>query len=740
MKFNSLFCVLALPFITAGCATIAGSTNQTIADAKSSSYKLFANIFSPKSAKLNKLIEDKKLKEADNYFTSEKGYFFDNKKDQIVLLNKLAAELNAIYEPQLSAAEEKVSKVSDYSQGGWKEIKNIIGSADGLVAEYKNYEILKDDEFCSKKLRSVDHALAKLREKLKEAAPSAFLQFDHFSDRNFIDTYPIDLSQRAFLNENVDTFRMFIDALDSSQLDHFKKKYSALISDNGKFNELLSSRYFSATLAIEKPPYSIGKILNALKKSREAGFNPKLPDVKIAFVEATSKTLLKEGQIEFPAQVEMDLPFEPVKAELDEILDNTGKVNADYIIIFDVAAGKVARRIIAKNDVDSKYVSGTMSESNPAYDVARGKLFEAQAGHANANAQYAAPNWAGALGKALAVAAWSGRISEAETSIKNTAPTLSKNLFETYKYSTSDVKTTRSMTTNYYVIDKTANRYYKGVFDISENKAFKIMYNLHDKDPDRGQILGTYDKEADMVSFEQSPMSVKVSALMDDYLKNEAQSKPLLSISKLRDEMLQDKNKSLAEYKSKQFNAKPVNDPRFDSVVVILNPKGALGTGFFVSPDLVMTNYHVIEGVKFVEMKLYNGMETFGKVVKSDVRLDLALVKVQTRGTPVNFFEGNTLDLGSTVEAIGHPKGLTFTITRGIVSAVRKKQSVFAVGGKDVMFVQTDAAINPGNSGGPLFLNDKVIGVNNNKLVGGSEGLGFAIHYSEVAEFMKESF
>lgn len=205
-------------------------------------------------------------------------------------------------------------------------------------------------------------------------------------------------------------------------------------------------------------------------------------------------------------------------------------------------------------------------------------------------------------------------------------------------------------------------------------------------------------------------------------------------------EPAKDKNKSLAEYKSKQFNAKPLNDPRFDSVVVILNPKGALGTGFFVSPDLVMTNYHVIEGVKFVEMKLYNGMETFGKVVKSDVRLDLALVKVQTRGTPVKFFEGNTLDLGSSVEAIGHPKGLTFSITRGVVSAVRKKQSVFAVGGKEVMFVQTDAAINPGNSGGPLFLNEKVIGVNNNKLAGGSEGLGFAIHYSEVAEFMKESF
>lgn len=732
MKNNiALLIFLLLPFF-------AFADEQNEANTIPNPFSFLGDILSPKPAKLNKLIEDKKLKEADEYLASEKAYFLDNKKAQIILLTKLAKELNSIYEPQLNAAEEKLSK-ADYSQNGWEEIRNIIAGVGSLIAEYKNFEIFKNDEFCSTRLGSLENALNKLSVKLTEAAPTAFLQFDHFSDKNFFTAYPSDLSVTAFCEENLDTFRVLIDGLSINQLANFKKNYLASISEDGKFNELLSSRYFSAALATEKPPYSIGKILKVLRKSHEAGFKPKLSDVKIAFAEATSKTLMKEGQIEFPAQVEMDLPFEPVKAELDEIFDNTQKANADYIIIFDVAVGSVARRILAKNDVGSKYVSGTRSEPNPAYDVARGKLFEAQASLARANNIYA-PTLGQSLVKSFAVAASSATKSQAENALANTSSTLSKDIFEVYKYSTSDVKVTRAMTTNYYVIDKPAKRYYKGVFDISENKAFQITYNLHDKDPDRGQILRKHDKEEDIISFEQSPMSVKASALVDDYIKNEAQSKPLPPITKLRDEMLKDKNKSLAEYKSKQFNAKPVNDSRFDSVVVILNPKGALGTGFFVTPDLVMTNYHVVEGVKFVEMKLYNGTETFGKVVKSDVRLDLALVKVQTRGVPVKFFEGNTLDLGSTVEAIGHPKGLTFTITRGVVSAVRKKKSVFAVGGKDVMFVQTDAAINPGNSGGPLFLNEKVIGVNNNKLVGGSEGLGFSIHYSEVAEFMKESF
>jgi serine protease Do len=366
-------------------------------------------------------------------------------------------------------------------------------------------------------------------------------------------------------------------------------------------------------------------------------------------------------------------------------------------------------------------------------------MFEAQSGLANAQGEYTY-GLAAALLKIAAVALWSTQAENARQSFSQTPATVSVDLYEPYKYSTSDIKTTRTMTANYYVIDKVANRYFKGIFDIAENKAFRIAYNMHDNDPERGRILGQFEKEADILAFEQSPMTLKASLLVEDYLKNQAQSQPMKSIVELREEMLTDKNKALTAYKSEQFNAKPVNDARFDSVVVILNPNRSAGAGFYVAPDLVMTNYHVIEGAQFVEIKLYNGMETFGKVVKTDVRLDLALVRVQTRGNPVSFFEGNTLNLGATVEAIGHPQGLTFTITRGIVSAVRKKQSLYAVGGKDVMFVQTDASINPGNSGGPLFLNEKVIGVNNNKLAAGSEGLGFAVHYSEVMTFMKESF
>ena len=183
-----------------------------------------------------------------------------------------------------------------------------------------------------------------------------------------------------------------------------------------------------------------------------------------------------------------------------------------------------------------------------------------------------------------------------------------------------------------------------------------------------------------------------------------------------------------------------MNDPRFDSVVVVYTSKG-LGSGFFVKPDVVLTNWHVVKESKFVEMKMYDGQETFGKVLGKDVRLDLALIKVQSRGKPVKFYTKNKIDLGTTAEAIGHPKKFEFSITRGIVSAIRNYPSINLPkgAGDKVLYVQTDAPINNGNSGGPLFFGDEVIGINTwgeNKSI--AEGLNFSVHYSEILNFLKE--
>jgi S1-C subfamily serine protease len=161
-----------------------------------------------------------------------------------------------------------------------------------------------------------------------------------------------------------------------------------------------------------------------------------------------------------------------------------------------------------------------------------------------------------------------------------------------------------------------------------------------------------------------------------------------------------------------------------------------MGTGFYVTPDLILTAYHVVDKANLVEITFYDGTKTFGKVINHDVRLDLALIKAQVAGKPAKIHAG-AIKLGETVEAIGHPKGFEFTITRGVVSALRKQSSAAIKSSALVEFVQTDTPISPGNSGGPLFLRDAVIGVNDWVRVDkASQNLNFSVSFNEIRGYL----
>ena len=125
--------------------------------------------------------------------------------------------------------------------------------------------------------------------------------------------------------------------------------------------------------------------------------------------------------------------------------------------------------------------------------------------------------------------------------------------------------------------------------------------------------------------------------------------------------------------------------------------------------------------------------------IKKDLKRDLALLKTNMIGEPVSFYTGK-LKQGEMVEALGHPKGKKWSLTKGWISAIRNESSTYnSTGSSNVLFIQTDAAINQGNSGGPLFFKDKVVGVNTQGLSkDASEGMNFAVHFSEVKEFLSQ--
>lgn len=154
----------------------------------------------------------------------------------------------------------------------------------------------------------------------------------------------------------------------------------------------------------------------------------------------------------------------------------------------------------------------------------------------------------------------------------------------------------------------------------------------------------------------------------------------------------------------------------------------SLGSGFIVSADgYVLTNAHVVEGADEVIVRLTDKREFKAKVVGTDKRSDIALLKIPASNLPVvSIGNSSRLEVGEWVAAIGSPFGFTNSISQGIVSA--KGRSL--PGESIVPFIQTDVPINPGNSGGPLFnMNGEVVGVNSQiySRSGGYMGLSFAI-------------
>ena len=153
------------------------------------------------------------------------------------------------------------------------------------------------------------------------------------------------------------------------------------------------------------------------------------------------------------------------------------------------------------------------------------------------------------------------------------------------------------------------------------------------------------------------------------------------------------------------------------------------GSGVIVSPDgYIVTNNHVVADAVDVEVVLADRRQYKGKVVATDPKTDVAVVKIQAVNLPTAVWgDSSNLAVGDFVLAIGNPLGLSRTATFGIVSAVGRAD----VGVADFEdFIQTDAPINPGNSGGALVnINGEVVGINTAiaSPTGGSVGVGFAI-------------
>ena len=253
-----------------------------------------------------------------------------------------------------------------------------------------------------------------------------------------------------------------------------------------------------------------------------------------------------------------------------------------------------------------------------------------------------------------------------------------------------------------------------------------------------GLVSGTHASAASPVATQQAPM-VAAAAVPDFSQIAQRHGAAVVNISVI--------GKAGADDEQQAASRTPPgidpNDPFFEFFKRFQGPGGqgggreapsrGQGSGFIISPDgLVLTNAHVVRNAQRVTVKLTDRREFVAKVLGSDPKTDVAVLRIDAKDLPVVPL-GSTKDLkvGEWVLAIGSPFGFENSVTAGVVSAKGRSLPDDSF----VPFIQTDVAVNPGNSGGPLFNSrGEVVGINSQiySRTGGYQGLSFAIPMETV--------
>lgn len=243
--------------------------------------------------------------------------------------------------------------------------------------------------------------------------------------------------------------------------------------------------------------------------------------------------------------------------------------------------------------------------------------------------------------------------------------------------------------------------------------------------PIKTQAIGTRATELIELAIKESVTSLASKIDLNPHINAFARASSVISPT----EAVKDKINPPAT----QLKPPPSKYDDFLNAVAILKTSRGTGSGFFVSSDgYLITNHHVTNSENRVAVKIRNGPVVIGTVVFSDVGKDISVIAVPYKPDSwlqlSDRIEGG---IGAEVLAIGCPQGLSWSVSRGIISAYRQ--------GINGEIIQTDVAINPGNSGGPLILlnSGKVIGVNTFGFdKSQTEGLNFAVSSEEIRKVL----
>jgi S1-C subfamily serine protease len=381
----------------------------------------------------------------------------------------------------------------------------------------------------------------------------------------------------------------------------------------------------------------------------------------------------------------------------------------------------------------SQYTSGQQTLPNPQYLDMQRRYQEGLMSVQSCNQNYLiaraanpyALNFCGILEVAV------GRLSD---NMRNVSPTVTRELTTPYEFDVTDVTVTRIGRVLVAYWSQVSAAYESFAISYEQRKDFQFAFGIHPQD--RFIDRGGFSNDQSTKDFLDREMLVGDVALFDALSREDTVIAKATAISPA---IASRETLPGAAVLSEQAAAPPnVIEGLLSQSVVVVSARNSQGAGFFVLDRFLVSNAHVTAGQSTVEIEFKDGRRATGIVVAADTSLDLALIAVPEVGVPIRL-AGSEPKTGSEVYALGHPAGLRFSASRGIVSAVRVMRMPevgLVTGGR---FIQTDVAINPGNSGGPLVQDGVAVGVNTFKRIDrGAEGLGFALSSTEIRAWLNK--
>jgi S1-C subfamily serine protease len=412
---------------------------------------------------------------------------------------------------------------------------------------------------------------------------------------------------------------------------------------------------------------------------------------------------------------------------------------SEYVLL--IVPGQIRRSKAEESEtqVTSTFISDHKQVPNPQYFALQNQYESAQLQLQSAQQQFATasqmpPGFAAGYAQGLAIR----QLREAreleqdiEAELESTSPTLTEDVRVPYSFTVVTTRALYQQRIGFVLVHRRSGSAWAAKYVIEAQQAFKVAQGRNQND-DQSENYPNDEEAPDRWLAEIRNMREQ------DFGELEWDAMPKGAFKGVRSHNLAKVAlhyfvDATPDQQSATSGAHKI-DRRFRSVVVVKSTAG-LGAGFFISAHNVITNAHVVGTDRSVSVRLYDTAdEVPGEVIAVDSRRDLALLRTSATGVAVSLLPASgDVPVGARLVIIGHPGGLEFSLTSGVVSAVRQESD------SGVEVIQTDTALNPGNSGGPVFLGDKVVGVVSFKRRS-SEGLGFAVHSDEIRKFLATAF